>query len=85
MGREQLELLEQIQAIEFTAIDLNLYLDTHPDDQRAMTDFANAVCQMQSLHAAYVSKYHAPVIVADLTDKACWSWVTEPWPWQIEY
>jgi spore coat protein JB len=88
MRREQLEALQQIQAVEFTAMDLNLYLDTHPADQRAMADFAAAICQLKSLHTAYISRYGTPGVVTDMVDlanKGCWNWVAEPWPWQIEY
>jgi len=37
-------LLDQIRAIEFMTVELNLYLDTHPRDQRALRDY-NAYTQ----------------------------------------
>ena len=33
--KERLELLKEIMALEFSLVDLNLYLDTHPEDERA--------------------------------------------------
>ena len=32
MKTTQNSLLRRLQALEFTALELNLYLDTHPDD-----------------------------------------------------
>ena len=33
------ELLNQIRAIEFMTVELNLYLDTHPCDMRALKEY----------------------------------------------
>ena len=51
------ELLDQIRAIEFMTIDLNLYLDTHPDDCRAMNEYNYYVRQLQSLKREYEMQY----------------------------
>jgi len=32
-------LLIQLMELQFTAIDLNLFLDTHPDNQEALRDY----------------------------------------------
>ena len=33
------QLLTQIQAVSLIAIDLNLFLDTHPNDTKALKDY----------------------------------------------
>lgn len=84
MQREQLELLKAIQAVDFTAIDLNLYLDTHPHDQRALTDYTNTVRESERLKEMYVKNY-GPLTPMDAVNQPCWRWIEEPWPWEIEY
>ena len=46
ISRDRLELLKEIMAVDFSLVELNLYLDTHPMDQRALR-----------LHNEYVVKY----------------------------
>jgi len=46
ISRDGLELLKEIMAVDFSMVELNLYLDTHPMDQRALR-----------LHNEYVIKY----------------------------
>ena len=36
ISRDRLELLKEIMAVDFSLVELNLYLDTHPLDQRAL-------------------------------------------------
>ncbi|HYH01914.1 MAG TPA: spore coat protein CotJB [Bacillota bacterium] len=84
MYRDQLDMLKNLQALEFTAVDLNLYLDTHPTDQRAFQDFQNIVQQMESLRQNYARCY-GPLIPSDAAHHATWRWTEEPWPWEIEY
>jgi spore coat protein JB len=84
MSHERLELLKQLQAMEFSAVDLNLYLDTHPGDQRALMDYAATVREMESLRQAY-TQCDGPLLPTDNLNQSCWSWIEEPWPWEIEY
>ena len=58
------ELMLRIQALEFTAVDLNLYLDTHPCDARALAaagyrlDWVQVVDQFRwSTHVELVSRF----------------------------
>jgi spore coat protein JB len=84
MQRDQLEMLKQIQALQFTAVDFHLYLDTHPTDQRALADYANTVREMEQLKAVYTRNY-GPLLPTDNLCEPCWRWIEEPWPWEIEY
>lgn len=80
--REQL--LERIQALSFTAVDLNLYLDTHPCDLRALTDYNQVSSVLLQTKAIYEQMY-GPMLNFGLSPGGCdsWRWVEEPWPWQI--
>lgn len=84
MLREQLELLNNIQAVEFTALELNLYLDTHPTDQRAIMDYNASLQEWQRLREIYVQRY-GPLLPTDIVEGASWKWIEEPWPWEIDY
>ncbi|HHY32947.1 MAG TPA: spore coat protein CotJB [Firmicutes bacterium] len=84
MDQRRRELL-RIMELEFAAIDLNLFLDTHPDDQRALADF-NAVAQeLQRAKTAYESRYGPVLNYGQSTSQGTWRWVEDPWPWEITF
>ena len=51
------ELLKRIAMCEFVCIDLNLYLDTHPDDCVALGDYNCYVHQLHELKKMYVESF----------------------------
>ena len=78
------ELMRRIQALEFTAIDLVLYLDTHPDDARALTDYNQIACALSRTKSTYEQQY-GPLSSYGMTPAGRrWSWIDEPWPWHVE-
>ncbi|HEY8462711.1 MAG TPA: spore coat protein CotJB [Bacillota bacterium] len=84
MYQDQIEMLKQLQALEFTAVDFNLYLDTHPTDQRAFQDFQQTVKQVENLRQNY-SRCYGPLTPMDAVHHSTWRWIEEPWPWEIDY
>lgn len=81
-GKERL--FREIQKLDFAIVDAKLYLNTHPDDKRAMTYFD----RHQRLHQMAVEVYEAhfgPLTTDGIdTRKDGWSWTEAPWPWQME-
>ncbi len=83
MNREQLSMLKELMALEFTALELHLYLDTHPTDQRALMEY-NSVCQQVALAKQRYQQRYGPLTYCE---PSCypWQWINEPWPWEICY
>lgn len=86
MGEERRELLLRLTVAEFAAVDLNLYLDTHPRDERALTEFAKASHEVMMLRHEYEERYgplvnfgHAHSLGPEARN---WLWLSEPWPWE---
>lgn len=76
------QLLEQIQALEFTAIELNLFLDTHPNNQQALRDYTQTRQRLQRLVNQYERSY-GPLFNFGFGEAGYpWNWVDEPWPWE---
>jgi len=78
---KQEALLRKIMEYDFYAIDLNLYLDTHPTDRRAIRMFREAVEKSNSLKKEY-NKLYGPLTAADVMDNDYWTWIYGPWPWE---
>ncbi len=81
--RDRLEMLKEIMSIDFSLIELNLYLDTHPLDQRALRLHNEYVTASKCLRDKYEEEY-APLTHV-YTSKCPWEWIEDPWPWEINY
>ncbi|MZP29361.1 spore coat protein CotJB [Heliobacterium undosum] len=85
MDRHQLELLRRIQELEFVAVDLNLFLDTHPNDKAALRDFTRVTDELKKLKHAYETRYALLTVEGHCPGRYPWNWIEAPWPWEIEY
>lgn len=77
------KLLRDIMAIDFTIIDMHLYLNTHPYDQKALNIYNDAVRRARELKQMYERMY-GPLTAHMATSGYPWQWVEEPWPWEKE-
>jgi spore coat protein JB len=82
-NRDRLKLLEEIAALEFTVIELNLYLNTHPRDREALSEFNKAVTGVKALKEVY-DKNFGMITSQDSFSSYPWEWLAEPWPWEYE-
>ena len=78
-------LLQQINEVSFAVNDILLYLDTHPDDEKALAFFEDVSDRRNQLLAEYAKDY-GPLTV-DTASKTCetsWKWSQQPFPWERE-
>lgn len=73
------EMIDQIKSLDFAIIELGLYLDTHPDDQRALCMHREYCKQVKDLKDKY-QKMYGPLTIFYPCNK--WRWLEEPWPWE---
>lgn len=85
MDSERVEMLKNIQALEFTAVELTLFLDTHPNEQRALMDYNQVTQQLRVAKSLYEQRYGPLMVFGQSPSKYPWQWIEEPWPWEIEY
>lgn len=85
MDNDRKAMLINIMAEEFTAIEFNLYLDTHPDDMKALNDFNETVKKLRDLKAQYEKRYGPLTNFGFATSEYPWQWIDEPWPWEINF
>ena len=73
------EMIDQIKSLDFAIIELGLYLDTHPDDQRALCMHREYCKQTKDLKDKY-QKMYGPLTIFYPGNK--WRWLEQPWPWE---
>lgn len=78
-------LMKKINELAFAIIDLNQFLDTHPDCQDALDLFKKCAFTLKALRKEYVMKF-GPLKSTDSRDVVPFDWVdpTTPWPWEKE-
>ena len=76
---EQEMMLKELSTIDFAIVDLNLYMDTHPDDQEINEKLNTFKEKSNALRKEYESKYGQ--IKPNYQEKNQWSWISDPWPW----
>lgn len=81
MLSEREKMLKHYLSYKFAAIDLNLYLDTHPTDKRALEMYADVVKKMKIARAEFEEKYGPITADESVHDPNKWRWIEDPWPW----
>ena len=77
MKRE--EMIMKIKEYQFAIIELALYLDTHPDDEKALCLHREYARELKDLRDKY-QKVYGPLTIEYPCNK--WRWLEEPWPWE---
>lgn len=79
MDNKREKMLHEIKALNFAVIELSLYLDTHPDDQRALCFHRKYTNELKELKDKF-QKIYGPLTFYFPCNK--WRWLEEPWPWE---
>lgn len=83
MDEQFYRLLQQLQEIDFVLVELNLYLDTHPNDPQALQQFNQLVQQRWTLAQRYEENYGPLQNLGRSYSRQPWQWIETPWPWQV--
>ncbi len=83
MSNEQRQLLRAVTEASFVLDDTILYLDTHPCDEDALRHYEKYRDIRNRLAAEYARRF-APLTEEQVDVKNKWTWVTTPWPWEVE-
>ena len=83
MSHEKETLLRQITVLDFAAIDLQLFLNTHPTDTEALEMYNNCIENSQMARHRYEQQF-GPLTGFRSDSPHSWAWIDEPWPWQAE-
>ena len=73
------DMIMQIKAYQFAVTDIALYLDTHPEDERALCLHREYTRRLKELRDKY-QKVYGPLTIEYPCNK--WRWIEEPWPWE---
>lgn len=75
--------MEQLMALQFALVELNLFLDTHPDSEQALMDFNELSEKFETAKKMFNKKYGPLLNFGHEKSKYPWQWVNNPWPWEM--
>ena len=73
------EMIKKIRCLDFAIVELAQYLDTHPEDKKALAlhkEYANALMELKEKY----QRVYGPLDIKFPCNK--WRWIEEPWPWE---
>ena len=73
----------EVMAIDFVCDELELYLDTHPEDSEAFDLYQSFLALRKEAHERYVSRYGVITQCGQLGMES-YTWLQDPWPWDFQ-
>lgn len=82
--KDKFELLNEINETSFGVLELNLYLDTHPQDTKALQLFHELKQRRKTALAAFEKEYYPLTVDCIGPDQTAtqWTWGDAPAPWE---
>ena len=77
----QKELYEWIMMLGCCAVDMMLYLDTHPDDEEALNYFNQCTALYNAAKQSYQEQFGQLNAFSE-QERSSWDWNTAPMPWE---
>jgi spore coat protein JB len=79
------DLLKNLTEADFAAADIQLYLDTHPTDTKALADYNDYVRRAADLRGKYEAQYGPLTSFRSASAPDRFNYLTEVFPWQQEF
>ncbi len=73
----------ELMAIDFVTDELELYLDTHAEDQEAFALYQNILALRKEARERYTARYGVITQYGQLGQDA-YTWLRDPWPWDFQ-
>ncbi|MBQ8681712.1 MAG: spore coat protein CotJB [Bacilli bacterium] len=79
---EKEALLYQVMQYKFALNDLDLYLDTHPNNTEMINLYNKYLNTEKQMCDKYESMYGPLTLDSNYLNKNTWVWNNRPWPWE---
>lgn len=83
MMKEKHEMKKHIDSLCFSILEIELFLDTHPYDQKALHMLREYRRRKREAIDTYEAKFGKYIVTTDdVPASHHWSWIDSPWPWE---
>lgn len=81
---DQEAMLNKVREQCFAMIDLDLYLDTHPEDSEKIKLYNQYSDYASIAKSDYARKYGPLTLNSEALNAYPWAWLQNPWPWEVK-
>ncbi|MEA4815445.1 hypothetical protein SDC9_210273 [bioreactor metagenome] len=79
-------LLSRLTALDFMAVDIALFLNTHPEKMEAIKFYNRIIMMADTLREEYEKSYGPLCSFRSYAqNENKWDWINNPWPWQKDF
>lgn len=75
-------LMKKLMAERFALWEIVLFLDTHPNDEKALEAFNKYRESFFAVKKEYEDKFGMLTPFSDNKSNNKWTWIDSPWPWE---
>ena len=80
---ERYELLKKLSELDFLAVDIGLYLNTHPTDSEAIRTYNEVITAADAVRSKYEAVWGPLCSFRSYAeDTSQWQWKNDPWAWE---
>ena len=73
----------ELMAIDFVTDELELYLDTHEEDEEAFALYQSFLALRAEARERYTARF-GPITQCDQLGSESYTWLKDPWPWEFQ-
>lgn len=81
---DKYKMLRRIYAFDFAIWELTLYMDSHPDDIKALKTLEQYRAKRAELVCDYEARFGPYILTSDDVRGDRWTWIDSPWPWDMK-
>ncbi len=74
------KMLRRLSAAQFAVWELHMYLNTHPNDKKALEMYKKHLEHFKELKSEFEECF-GPITIRSGTGA---EWLQDPWPWEVE-
>ena len=79
------ELLKSLSELDFIAVDLALFLNTHPENKEAIQAYNQVITAADTVRMKYEDTFGPLCSFRSYAGNTNhWAWNDNPWPWQAD-
>ncbi len=79
-------LLERLTVLDFMAVDLALFLNTHPNNKEAIAQYNKIIEAANTVRNKYEELYGPLCSFRSMSlNPDRWTWDSNPWPWETDF
>ena len=79
------ELLKSLSELDFIAVDLALFLNTHPENKEAIQTYNQVITAADTIRMKYEDAFGPLCSFRSYASNTNhWEWNDNPWPWQAD-